>query len=331
MRKLIALALLIASLYGGYWFVGSTQVETRLTKALQDANDGPYEVDYTSLKTRGFPSRFDTTVTDFTFADPATGTTWAAPFFQLFALAYRPNEVIAVFPPEQTIGLAGQTYTIFTNDMRASGKVRPNTALAFQNATITLDNPRIRSEAGAELAMASALAAMRLTPDTTQTYDAFVEGRSIVLPHDIRRFLDPQSQLPPIVQNLRFDSDLTLSAPIALNTTDAETLQITGLSITELALTWGDIAITAIGDLAPNATGAMDGSITITTRNWERIVDLGIANGIIEANRRFLVTEIVRNLDETPHIDDTLTLTLSLADGQIALGGFTLGPSNILR
>lgn len=331
MRKLIAFALIAATLYGGYWFVGRAQVQSRLAEALQQADDGPYDVRYDSLKTRGFPSRFDTTVTNFTFADPATGTTWAAPFFQLFALAYRPNEVIAVFPPEQTIGLAGETYTIFTNDMRASGKVRPNAALAFQNATITLDNPRVRSASGAELAMASALAAMRLTPETTQTYDAFVEGRSIVLPEDTRRFLDPQNMLPPLIQSLRFDSDVTLSAPIELNTADSTPPAITGLSITELALTWGDIAMTAIGDIAPDATGAMAGSVTVTTRNWERIVDLGVANGMIDADRRFLVTEIVRNLDETPHIDDTLTLSLTVADGQLALGGFPIGPVDILR
>lgn len=331
MRKLIAFALIAATLYGGYWFVGRAQVETRLTDALQQADDGPYDVQYDSLETRGFPSRFDTTITGFTFADPATGTTWSAPFFQLFALAYRPNEVIAVFPPEQTIGLGDEVYTLFTNDMRASGKVRPSTALEFQNATITLDNPRVRSASGAELAMASALAAMRLTPETTQTYDAFVEARSIVLPEDIRRFLDPQNNLPPLIQNLRFDSDVTLSAPLELNSADSTPPQITGLSITEFALTWGEIAMTAIGDIAPDATGAMNGSVTVTTRNWEDIITLAVANGMIDDNRRFLVTEIVRNLDETPHIDDTLTLSLSVTDGQLALGGFPIGPLDILR
>ncbi|SLN51010.1 DUF2125 domain-containing protein [Pseudooctadecabacter jejudonensis] len=329
MRKtlaLIAFAVIAAALYGGYWFVGRAQVETHLTEALDQANEGPYDVSYTSLNTRGFPSRFDTTVVDFKFADPATGTTWSAPVFQLLALAYRPNEVIAVFPPEQTIGFAGQDYQVMTNDMRASGRVRPSTALEFQNATVTLDNPRIRSEDGAELAMAQAIAAMRLSPDTTQTYDVFAEMRSIVLPENTRRFLDPQGTLPQLIQNLRIDSDVTLSQPLQLNANEDTPPQIDAITLTELSLNWGDIALTAIGEAAPNQNGALDGSVTVTTRNWETVITLGVANGMIDADRRFLVTEIVRNLDETPHIDDTLTLTLRVTDGQMSIGNFPIGP-----
>jgi len=101
MRKLIFLVVISALLYGGYWFVGRAQIEDRITEALIEADEGPYDVSFGTLRTRGFPSRFDTTVTDFSFNDPATGTAWLAPRFQLFALAYRPNEVIAVFPQEQ--------------------------------------------------------------------------------------------------------------------------------------------------------------------------------------------------------------------------------------
>lgn len=72
MRKLIVFALVAATLYGGYWFVGRSQIQTQLTLALEDADAGAYDVGYGSLKTRGFPSRFDTTITEFEFTDPAT-------------------------------------------------------------------------------------------------------------------------------------------------------------------------------------------------------------------------------------------------------------------
>ena len=331
MRKLILLVVISAVLYGGYWFVGRSQIEDRLTEALVEANEGPYDISYESLRTRGFPSRFDTTVTDLSFNDPATGTAWTAPFFQLFALAYRPNEVIAVFPPEQMFEVGGETYTLTTSDMRASGRVRPSAALAFQNATITMDNPQITTQSGATFGMASILAAMRLAPDTTQTYNAFLEARSIALPEDLRRFLDPTNLQPPFVQNLRLDSDVETTVPIELNGAAENPPQLSTLRIKELSLNWGDMSMTAIGDVAPDQNGVLNGSMSVSARNWQQGLDLLVANGMVNADRRFLVNEIVSNLDETPHIPDTLTLTLQIADGMMTLGGFPIGPVPALR
>ena len=331
MRKLILLVVISALLYGGYWFVGRSQIQDRLTEALATANDGPFDIDYTDLKTQGFPSRFDTTVTDLSFNDPATGTAWMAPTFQLFALSYRPNEVIAVFPPEQTLQLGGETYTLATSDMRASGRVRPTSALAFQNATITMDNPRVTSDTGFEMSMASVLAAMRQAPDTTQTYNLFLEARAIALPETLRRFLDPTNLQPPLIQNLRLDSDLDTSLPIELNSSAEAPPHLTALRIKEFSLTWGDMSATAIGDVTPNANGVLNGSVSLSARNWQQGLDMAVANGIVNADRRFLVNEIVSNLDETPHIPDTLTLTLQITDGLMTLGGFPLGPAPILR
>ena len=330
MRKLIVIVVVLASLYGGYWFVGRSQIQKVLTDALEQVDTGPADLTYTSLKTRGFPSRFDTTITDLQFSDPTISTIWTAPFFQLFALSYAPNEVIAVFPPEQTLSIGGTVYTLFNDDMRASGKVRPNAALTFQTATIEADHPRVRTEDGGELAMARLLAAMRLTPDTDKMYDVFLEARSIVLPQEFRRRFDPFDQQPPLIQNLRFDSDVALSAPIELNGSGTPA-EIDALTLEEFAISWGDISVSAIGDVAADANGEANGSFSVTMRNWEQALDLAISSGTVNANRRFLFVEIAGNLDETPHIDDTLTMTITVTEGIMWLGGIRLGAAPLMR
>ena len=331
MRKLIALVLISATLYGGYWFVGRSQIQSKLTEALVELDAGDYDLSYETLHTRGFPSRFDTTITNLEFSDPLTATSWAAPIFQLFALSYRPNEVIAVFPNEQTLTVDGEVFTLLTNDMRASGKVRASAALAFQTATIEMDYPRIRTQEGAELAMASILAAMRLTPETTQTYDLFLEARSIELPEDIRRIIDPQNLQPAIIQNLRFDSDVDLTAPIELNRANANPFGIAALSIKELALAWGEMSVSAIGDVTPDETGVLDGSFSISARNWQQVLDLAVAMGAIPEDQRLLIVGMAASIDETPHVPDTLTATLTITDGQMALGPIPLGAAPLLR
>jgi hypothetical protein len=330
MRKLIVLVVVAAMLYGGYWFVGRSQIQDRLTQALVEVDAGEFDLSYGTLHTRGFPSRFDTTITDLNISDPASRLTYSAPTFQLFALSYRPNEVIAVFPNAQTLDIDGEVFTLLTEDMRASGKVRANAALTFQTATIDADAPRIRTDEGAELAMESLLAAMRLTPGTTQTYDAYLEARTIALPEDIRTILDPQNLQPPVIDQLRFDSDLDLSAPIELNGA-AEVIAVDRLSITEFALTWGEMSVSAIGDLRPDAGGVLNGSISISARNWQQALELAISNGSVDADQRFLIESVANNMDESPDFPDTLTITLNITDGNMMLGGFPLGTAPLLR
>jgi len=331
MRKLIVLVVVLASLYGGYWFVGKSQIQSRLSEALVEIDAGDMNVTYGTLATRGFPSRFDTTLTDLVVEDPNARLRWETPIFQLLALSYQPNNVRAYFPEEQTFVIDGERFMLFTSEMVARGQVSASTALAFQQAELELLNPRLRTEEGAELALARLFAAMRLTPETTQTYDLFFEARSIVLPEDIRRIIDPQNRLPPIMQSLRFDSDLDLSAPIALNPSDEQPPMIEVLSVREFAFEWGEISLSAIGDVKPDEFGVMDGSITISARNWQQALDLAVIAGAIPEERRQFFTGIVTSLDETPHIPDTLTATLMIVDGEMMLGPLPLGKAPLLR
>lgn len=327
MRKLILLVVVAATLYGGYWFVGRAQVQEGLIGAIADINASGTQLTYSTLNTRGFPSRFDTTITDLVFNDPVSRIRWDAPFLQMFALAYRPNEVIAVFANEQVITVDGETFTLFTDDMRASGKVRANAALSFVNTTVTMDNPRLRTEDGAELAMASLLAATRLTPDTTQTYDVFLDARSVVLPDAIRHLIDPANTQPPLIQSLRLDTVVGLDAPIELNTQSTAAPRIETVNIKEIAAIWADMSVSVIGDLAVDAAGFAEGSVTLSARNWQQALDLAVASGLLDADVHLTYTTMATALDETPHITDTLTVTLMISDGQMRLGPIPIGPA----
>lgn len=331
MRKLILLILVSAMLYGGYWFVGRSQIQNRLSEALEEVDAGPMDVRYATLNTRGFPSRFDTTFTELVIDNPDAGVRWETPLFQLLALSYQPNNVRAYFPEEQVFVVDGERFTLITEEMVARGQVSPSANLAFQQAELELINPRLRTEDGAELALARFFAAMRMTPNTPQTYDVFFEARSIALPEDIRRILDPGNLQPPVMQSLRFDSDIELSTPIALNSPDAEAPLIDVLSIRELAFEWGEISLSAIGDLTPDIDGDINGTVTISARNWQQALDLAVASGAVSQDRRQFFIGIINTLDETPHIADTLTATLTIVNGDMALGPLPLGPAPRLR
>lgn len=330
MHRLIVIVVIAATLYGGYWFVGRAQIENRLTEALSELDAGEMLIEFSDLNTRGFPSRFDTTVTDLVIEDPLNRLRWETPIFQLLALSYRPNNVRAYFPEEQIFTIDGETFTLLTQEMEARGQVAANGALTFQQAELELIAPRLRTEGGAELALARFFAAMRLTPGTSQTYDLYIQSRAIELPAHIRRLLDPTNLQPPVIENLRLDASLDLTNQLALNGPDVP-VEIAALGLSQFELTWGQMSLTAIGDLVPTKAGVLNGSITFTARNWRDALDLGLSNGMISDDNRFLITGIATNLDETPDFPDTLTLTLTIIDGIMMLGGMALGPAPILR
>ena len=331
MRKIICLMLVLAMLYGGYWFVGRSQIQSRLTDAIVQIDASAVNVTYESLATRGFPSRFDTTLVDLMVEYPDARIRWETPIFQLLALSYQPNNVRAYFPNEQVFTVNEKRYTLYTNEMVARSQVSANTTLALQQAELELLDPQLHSENGAELSLARLFAAMRLTPGTTQSYDVYFEANSIVLPENIRNLIDPKNLQPQIMQSLRLDTDLVLSDQIELNSTDANSLSIAALSIKEFTFAWGEMSVSAIGDVTSNETGLLDGSITISGSNWQQAFDLAVSSGILEEKYIFLATQIANNFDETPHLLDTLTVTLSIVKGELTLGGFVVGTAPLLR
>ncbi|HSF64747.1 MAG TPA: DUF2125 domain-containing protein, partial [Paracoccaceae bacterium] len=102
MRWLLWIVVAAATLWSGYWFAGSRALERGAVQAIaMQAAQG--FVSQADVSVQGFPNRFDLTLTEPRFGDPARGLVWEAPFAQLFALSYKPWHLIAAFPPEQRL------------------------------------------------------------------------------------------------------------------------------------------------------------------------------------------------------------------------------------
>ncbi len=105
MRRLTIIVLALAAIYGAYWVFGASMVERTATSRAELMRLEGWKIDYDDLSTRGFPSRFDTTVTALDVEIPSGDLAWSAPFVQALSLAYKPNEVILALPESQTITL----------------------------------------------------------------------------------------------------------------------------------------------------------------------------------------------------------------------------------
>lgn len=333
MRWLTIIVAVLAAIYGGYWFYTRGAVEDGIASVLAQAEArGRVEISHDGWSTTGFPSRFDTTFDTLRIEDRATGLAWQAPWFQVFALSYRPNEVIAVWPETQTLVAGGQQVRLTSDRMRASARVRPNTALSFDRATLEVDAPRLRwTDGQAELAAARLLAAMRSAPDLPNGYDLFFDAQSISLPAPLRARLDPAGDLPPLIGRVRMDAAARLDQPLDRFAGGEAPVGIEGLTLRELSATWGQISLSMIGEVTADAAGVAQGSLTLSITGWREALDMAARAGLVDEGFDVTLANMGEQLDETPQIPETLTVTLVMDQGRARLGPLPLGPAPRLR
>ena len=308
MRTLFFVMAVIAALYGGYWVVGSSQVERGARAALADLEARGWTVYYAELDTRGFPSRFDTTVTDFSLISPAGCLAWAAPFFQVLALSYRPNRLIAVWPPEQSVTVAGQRIDIASHSLRASANLGLSADLPLRNATLEGGLSAVSSKAGWGIGMDRILAAIREAGDAPGRYDVFLEANGL-----------RPATFSASLGSLRIDAEVTLDA--ALDRRLREAPRLIGLAIRDARLAQGDVALTATGELAPDAQGFLAGTVLLTAENWRGLLDLLEAGGLLIHDQAPLLQGALEELAEG---GDRIEVPVTFRDGQIEALGLVL-------
>ena len=323
MRRLTFVVLTLAALYSGYWLIGANTVESSAQNAITDLRDDGWDIAYSRLNTSGFPNRFDTTITDLALSTPDGATTWSAPFVQLFALSYRPNEVIAIAPPTQTLRIAGQTLTLTTQDLRASASAAATTSLPLRHITATSGPATLTSDLGWQTTLTSAIAALRAAGDDALraagddalTYDAYLRLTDIAIP------LTSGGQ-PENITDLRFDARITTSQPLDKNTAQDAPLYITTANLRDIGLTWGTASLTLTGDLTGAPDGTADGTLTLAITNWPNLIAAATTAGLIDAARAQTITSLAQAAaNDTPDISLPLTVT----NGEIRWAFITLG------
>ena len=318
MRILICGVVTATLLYGGYWIVGSRSVLSGVETALAGMKQEGV-ADYASVSIRGFPSRFDLTVESPVLASRDGLVRWSAPFLQLFALSYRPNHLIAVWPHEQSVGVGTQTMTLTTADMRASAVFGYRLDLPLDHATLVAKDGRLLSDFGWSVGFTEARFATRLSPLAANAHDIGFAAEG-VLP-GAPGLPDATTAAPAA---LRIDATLEFDRPIDRN---ANQPLITAITIREARAISGAASLTASGDLAITETGSPEGRVMLRATEWETVIAVIAATGLI---RPEIAPTYVAMLDQlaTQSADpEVVHIPLDFRSGRMSLGPIPLGPA----
>ncbi len=326
MRRLLVLVLVAATLWAGYWFIGARGAETALKSWLSDRQADGWVAHSTDVSVQGFPSRFDATFTDIELADPDTGLAWSAPFFQILALSYKPNHVIAVWPHDQTLATPQEKLTIHSDEMQASVVFRPKTDLELDRTAFSLDGFSIASDQGWSVSFPNARLATRALSQQTHSHEIGFEATQVHPSPDLVAKLG-QTGLPEVFDALRLDAEVGFDAPWNRFAIEDRRPQPRQIKLRMLRAEWGKLELQAAGTLQVDDFGVPTGDISVRATNWREILAIAVATGAVPADLQSTLEQGLAVVAGLSGNSETLDVPLSFRRGRIQLGPVPIGPA----
>jgi len=330
MRKLtyaIVFFALAAAGWGAYWFVGATATERALAAWLETRAAEGWIATSQSLDTRGFPNRFDITITGLELADPDTETAWSADLFQLFSLSYKPLHVLAHWPGAQRFSSADQTVTLTSEDMRGSFVLAAHPDLPVQSSTITFEGTDALSSKGWTAHLAQGQLSMRVNPAASDPtlYDLYATAQELTLSDTLLADLGNSATLPETVANATVDMQVKFSAPWDRRALEVARPQPREVTLNSLAARWGALDLSAAGALSIDRTGQPTGEIEVKAVNWREMVALAETSGALTADSAAALRAVLGLLAAGGDDPQTLKITLRYARGLVYAGPLPIG------
>ena len=322
MRALLWVTVVLAALWGGWWVVGSRGAEAAAAGWFADQAAQGREASYETLAVRGFPSRFDLTITAPRLADPVSGLGWRAPFAQVFAMSWKPWHLIAALPGGQVFATPEGDITLQAERMLGSLMMVPGPDLALSEAVVEGDTlglePAVAGVSGASRAVAS----IRAEGSRTNGYRLGLALRDLAL----MPALVEGTGLAPTVGEVQLDAIVALSAPLDRHAGDTRpALRLVDLR--EARVLWGDLKLHGKGEFAPDAAGFAAGRVDLRVENWRHLPPFLAAFGVITADFAPALERGLEVMATQGGDPSVLVVPLVAKDGRISLGPMPLGPA----
>lgn len=316
MRAILVLAILASLGWGAYWFAGSYALDRAVTEVM----DQSPELSADAHSIRGFPSRFDVTLTNPQFA--ANGLEWRAPFAQIFALSYRLNHIIAVFANDQNLRVGGTDMTLHSEDLRASVEMEAGLDLPLEQVTLVGTGLDL-GIAGHSHRAQDLRAAARRMPEQHNLYEIALVLDTVLPSVALLEHLDRSDFWPRRLDVVRLDAELELSRALDRHALQGAAPEVTQIAFTGGQIHWPGTQIDADGRVSPDANGVLNGGGTLRVTGWRNLLDRLIRVGAIPADQAPLIAIMAQGLTSAEN-PEQVTVELSIQDGTVRLGPLAL-------
>ena len=326
MRGLLVLVIALATLWGGYWVVGSMGAQRAADSWFAAQGEAGIEATYSALDVQGFPNRFDLTVTDLHLADPVSGFGWDAPFAQVFSMTWKPWHLIAALPNSQTITTPDGVISLKTASLKGSLVMVPGKALALDAVVVEGVDIAAVSTVGWVLKAARVQIATRQDASVANGHEVNVTATGFVPDPGLMAAMAGKSDLPAMVEVAQVDVVAGFSAPIDRFAAETQPA-LSALKIKQGLVRWGAMELTLTGGLVADAEGFAEGRVDVKLTNWRKVLAPAVAMGLITAEVAPTVENMMALMAQQSGDAAVLELPLVMKAGRMSLGPLPLGPA----
>ena len=325
MRILLAIVILAAAGWSGFWWFNASSRERALTRWLEERRADGWQAEAADMRVTGFPNRVDVLIDDLRLADPEAGWSWHAEGFQILSLAWKPHQFIVALPGEQVVATPYETVTATSELLRGSVAFRPNPRLELDHSTFEIEGMAMTSDLGWSAGIGKAILATRQTGGTPFAHDVAFNAESLVLPEGLTGAA--RDVLPAAVGPVALDTTLAFDRPWDRSTVEGDNPRLDGVEVRKLALEWGELDLSGSGDLVADAEGLAEGRLDLRARNWRTMLDVAEASGALNPTVASAVRAGLGLLAGFGGDAETLSVPLDFGDGVTRLGPIPLGPA----
>ena len=332
MRALLAIVVLAALAWSGWWWFHASSRESGLEAWLAGRRDAGWIAEAAEISVTGFPNRLDTIVTGLDLADPHSGWSWRASDFQVLSLSYKPNHIIAVWPGVQVIASPYETVRMESDLARGSVVFDPDTKLGLDRTSVEIENMKLSGNTGWQAKIASAEFATRKSGQDAPpfSHDLVFSARDITVPEDWTRVMNRDGVLPDTIEAANIDATLAFDRAWDRIAVEAGNPIIAQIRIRNASVAWGKIDLTGRGTLRVDDQGFAEGKIDLRAENWRELVDLAEDAGVIGSSIAGAVRAGLELMAALSGGGDALKVPLKFEDGQARLGPIVIGSAPLL-
>ena len=330
MRGLIILTLLVSSVWSGWWFVGTSAQKNAVESWFEQRRNAGWTAEVEDFTITGFPNRFDSIFTDLELSNPQGGWTWSAPNFQILALSYKPNHIIAVWPGEHTYSTSLGTTTIASEVFRGSVIFKPDTALSLDRVQLEIEDVTLTNSAGWDAAATETSIAFFANPDPdlpSNTYDLYVKALEFSPPTAWRAMIDEDALLADTIPEVVLDAALSYERPWDRFAVERTNPRLTRMNIRNLRFVWGEAKLTGTGSIDITPAGKIDGTLSLQAENWRELLDIIIAAELLPVEFATALDKGLTFLAMLSGNPESIEIPLRFANGLSYIGAIPIGPA----
>jgi len=321
MRRLISWVVILGLGHAILWVGTASLISAGAPKAVEKVAQQGWQITYNTIETSGYPARLNTQVQGPVVTSPDQSWTWQAPRLDMTFQSLQPNRVDVRLPAQQTITVQGQVLNVTSDGLLTFAHTGLQASLPLQATGATVQSATLASDQGWNLRTGPIDAQLTAKETGEAEYAVIIDANDIRLPRAWVRPLDPNRVLRRAAIELHVQADLAFDAPLDRHNPEPV---LRGLDLHMVQFAWGDVVITSTGKLRIGRNGVPRGVITLTTADWQVLIDLLSGTGVVPPRMARTLAGMAGAL-----ADDTgqLALPLNFKDGFMSLGPLPLGPA----